>query len=367
MSAFRDHAAKRTGARALAGLLAAAAGVTLLAVPAVALAAEASVNKSSGLLLYASGDGEINSVVVRRETRAGGPFFVIAESGTAAGAPIVVAPTPPECRLDSAPGQVACSADGVTTIRLNLGDGDDSALLDAATSSRLEGGVGNDALTGGSGFDVMLGESGDDNLQGGPGADRLDGGEGADTLDGGPGADRISCGSDTVMDTVIADPSDTVTNCEADTVVVTATQAPPQPPPPALAPAPQPPPTAVVTESIAVLNPFPIVRMRGSVTSSGARISLLSVRSPRGARVEVRCKGRSCPRARMAATSRSRSLRFRALQRHFAAGVVLEIRVTKPAMIGKYVRFTIRKGKSPLRRDMCLLPGSRAPVRCDSV
>ena len=42
------------------------------------------------------------------------------------------------------------------------------------------------------------------------------------------------------------------------------------------------------------IRPFPVVRMRGRLTASGARVSLLSVRAPRPAKVTVRCKG-SCP------------------------------------------------------------------------
>jgi hypothetical protein len=44
--------------------------------------------------------------------------------------------------------------------------------------------------------------------------------------------------------------------------------------------------------------------------------------------------------------------------------VKIEVYVTKPGMIGKFTRFTIRKGKAPSRIDRCLMPGSTKPVRC---
>ena len=117
-----------------------------------------------------------------------------------------------------------------------------------------------------------------------------------------------------------------------------------------------------------LLRPFPVVRLRGTLTRRGARIRLLSVQAPRGARVTVRCTGRSCGKRRsQAALSRSsRSLRFRRFNRYLRAGTMLRVYVTKPGTIGKYVRFTIRKGKPPVRRDSCVVATSRTPSRCPS-
>ena len=38
-------------------------------------------------------------------------------------------------------------------------------------------------------------------------------------------------------------------------------------------------------------------------------------------------------------------------QAELPAGIALEIRVTQPGKIGKFTRFTIRKGRLPLRAD----------------
>jgi hypothetical protein len=46
------------------------------------------------------------------------------------------------------------------------------------------------------------------------------------------------------------------------------------------------------------------------------------------------------------------------------AGIVLEIRVTRPDRIGKYTRFTVRRNSAPRRTDSCLMPGSSAPKAC---
>jgi len=46
---------------------------------------------------------------------------------------------------------------------------------------------------------------------------------------------------------------------------------------------------------------------------------------------------------------------------------VIELLVTSPGKIGKFTRFRIRRGKAPLRRDMCVAPGSSKPVRCEGL
>ena len=51
-------------------------------------------------------------------------------------------------------------------------------------------------------------------------------------------------------------------------------------------------------------------------------------------------------------------------RRHLRAGTVLEVFVTRRAMIGKYTRFTIRRMKAPLRVDRCTAPGVARVRRC---
>src|SRR3954469_23262411 len=62
------------------------------------------------------------------------------------------------------------------------------------------------------------------------------------------------------------------------------------PPPPAVTPV-----TVPKASAPRMLRPFPVVRIRGALTADGARVSLLSVRGPKGARVTVVCRGRDCP------------------------------------------------------------------------
>ncbi len=137
--------------------------------------------------------------------------------------------------------------------------------------------------------------------------------------------------------------------------------------------APQTPPAGRVTRPRpALLRPFPIVRLAGSVRGSRARIRLLTVRAPRGARVEVRCKGKGkgCPfrvmRVRVPrGLARSGLVRVKRIHgRSLRAGTRLEIRVTGRGRIGKHVAFRFRARRVPLRKDGCLLPGRTRAVSC---
>ena len=119
------------------------------------------------------------------------------------------------------------------------------------------------------------------------------------------------------------------------------------------------------TPALALLTPFPIVRIVGSTRGSGGWIRLLAVRAPARSAIEVRCRGGGCPRSpqtkRLRASGRVTFPRF---QRYFAAGAALGIYVRKPGLIGKYTRFRIRSHRRPARIDRCLLPGRARPVPC---
>lgn len=127
--------------------------------------------------------------------------------------------------------------------------------------------------------------------------------------------------------------------------------------PPAAAPSP-----VSLTPQLLILEPFPVVRIRGRALPRGARVNLFSVRAPRGSRITVRCAG-PCPKRRVATTARGMT-RLRPYERFLRAGVRLTVRVTRPAMIGKFTFVRIRSRRAPLRRDGCLVPGSSTPVAC---
>jgi hypothetical protein len=159
------------------------------------------------------------------------------------------------------------------------------------------------------------------------------------------------------------------------TGVVVAAPVPDQPAPGAApaAPATPAPGTSTVTISNtaassvpapAFLRPFPVIRIRGFFARRGARITLLSVRGPRLAKVDVRCSGHGCPVRKLSLpTADTRVHRF---ERFLRAGILLQIRVTRPGRIGAYTSFLIRSRKGPLRTDRCLSARTGKPIQCSA-
>ncbi len=137
-------------------------------------------------------------------------------------------------------------------------------------------------------------------------------------------------------------------------------------------PRPAPTPTPPV---LRLLSPFPIVRIAGTLTATGVRIRLLSVRAPRGALVRVSVTppcGRAKRSRRCRVVQAARTIGgtdvvgFRRLARAYRSGTVIVVRVWRADRIGKYTRFTIVRGKAPKRVDQCLVPGATDGSRCPS-
>ena len=177
--------------------------------------------------------------------------------------------------------------------------------------------------------------------------------------------------------------TDAAGNVTVATRSFTVDTAPPAPDPGSPRPDPTPPVTPPVTSPATptpsgpqLLSPFPLVRISGTLTATGARIRLLSVRAPRGALVRVAVtpacskKSRSSRRCRVlraaATVGRSDSVAFRRLARAYRSGTVIVVRVWRADRIGKYTRFTIVHGKAPVRLDQCLLPAATRGSRCPS-
>ena len=142
-------------------------------------------------------------------------------------------------------------------------------------------------------------------------------------------------------------------------------------PQPAAAATPTPEPAPAVAVEVApppvplvplVFDPFPVVRLRGELTTTGARVTLLSVRAPRDVRISVDCAGRDCPARHFVAAAGTH--RLRKFERDFKAGTRLEIRVSKPGYVGKFTSIVIRRHAEPKRLDRCMAPGADRPSPC---
>jgi hypothetical protein len=110
--------------------------------------------------------------------------------------------------------------------------------------------------------------------------------------------------------------------------------------------------------------PFPQVRIRGRLRRGGARVTLFSVKAPKGWRVDARCKGRGCPRRKVVVKIKSSSIRLRQYERFLRTGIKLSLRISLKNATGKYSTLQIRSKAAPKRRDLCLPPNSTHPAKC---
>jgi Ca2+-binding RTX toxin-like protein len=134
---------------------------------------------------YLAADGETNHLTVRQDEAqlvfadAGADIHVLSV-GMARGL----------CAAGSGSGEVVCRTADPEGVSVNLGEGDDSATVNAELGV-LAGGAGDDQLEvidfgiglldGGSGRDMLIGSRFTDVLMGGPDSDRITGGGGLDT------------------------------------------------------------------------------------------------------------------------------------------------------------------------------------------
>jgi PKD repeat protein len=131
-----------------------------------------------------------------------------------------------------------------------------------------------------------------------------------------------------------------------------------------------PPITVPPTQTLKTLSPFPIIRIRGRTTNTGAKISLLTVKAQNGAIATVKCIGKGCPKKPLTAKIKAKkgkttaTVSFSRMRGNWKAGTVMRVLVSKKGLIGKYTQFTIRKRKAPVRVDSCLMPGSSRPAKC---
>ncbi len=131
--------------------------------------------------------------------------------------------------------------------------------------------------------------------------------------------------------------------------------------------APQPPTTGPRPAKLALLDPFPTVRIAGTAVGGQIRLRIFAVRAPRSTTVDVRCRGRGCPFEldRHRVTGKTRIVRIRRLEgRSLRAGTVLEVRVHAAGRIGKYTRLLMRSGAAPKRTDACVSGARLLKVAC---
>jgi len=164
-----------------------AAVVSALA-PAAAAHATGVFQKAGPTVIYTAAPGDIDQIAAFetattiRFTRFGGASF---------------GPGPGCNFLANDSDTIDCTKDGVTSVVLDLGDGDDVASIDPSLKVPVifNGADGRDGLFGGGGMDIFDGGAGDDNIISRDGV-----------------AERVTCG--TGRDTAISDDADNRDSCE---------------------------------------------------------------------------------------------------------------------------------------------------------
>jgi len=141
--------------------------------------------------------------------------------------------------------------------------------------------------------------------------------------------------------------------------------------------------SSIATETVSVsahptvlMQPFPVVRIAGSITGRGARIRRLAVQAPIAARITIRGRGGGCRTKSESRSAKASStakhkvaavlLSFNRFARSYRAGARLEVLVVKAGEIGKYTVFKIRRHKLPIREDACIVAAGAKPIACTS-
>jgi hypothetical protein len=115
------------------------------------------------------------------------------------------------------------------------------------------------------------------------------------------------------------------------------------------------------------------VDVRWSVRRTGTRPTRLRVKHvPAGAVVRVLCtRPRTAGRAACPFSSRSRRIAHATAsvsvvswfkRRRLPAGAQVEVRITASGMIGRVLRFSVRRTRAPQTERLCLAPGAAGPT-----
>jgi Ca2+-binding RTX toxin-like protein len=194
-------------ALAVSGVLAPAAGATILVGISSTKGLDIRVSTTESRLNVATADSGTKLVVTELDNRVLTPEGACTEALLSNGTK-VICPLP-QVRFVSF---VSFAPPGRARLRLTAGVGDclcaggsgDDTLIGADGADLMEGGAGNDVLEGGDGGDELRGEDGFDTLTGGPGNDTAEGGGGSDVFTMGAvpdGADTLR-GGDGLFDNV---------------------------------------------------------------------------------------------------------------------------------------------------------------------
>jgi hypothetical protein len=90
---------------------------------------------------------------------------------------------------------------------------------------------------------------------------------------------------------------------------------------------------------------------------------------PAGTSFRITCKGHGCPKKAFKKTFRTAvkkvNLAKAALKsKQLAPGAVVEVRITRPSLIGEVIRLTTRRNRKPTTKQLCIRPGASKASKC---
>lgn len=178
---------------------AALATAIAFAAPCAAHAAEVHIEPGADggrAIVFTGAPGEANSVLVDRDPGFTNDLYQVEDQDNpvTSGAGCSNKPRTPFSGTEES--IVQCETAGVTTIRVELGDGRDSVsfgtLNGNVVTDVVNGGEGDDSVTAAHGPSVVSGGGGNDTVDSRGGDDQVTGGDGDDDVTGGPGNDVIA-------------------------------------------------------------------------------------------------------------------------------------------------------------------------------
>jgi hypothetical protein len=112
------------------------------------------------------------------------------------------------------------------------------------------------------------------------------------------------------------------------------------------------------------IKPKPSIRISGSYSKTGAKLTRFTVKAPVGATTTVACSKGTCPSKKLKIKGGHTSHVAKFEKRTLKAGTRIQVTVARKGYVSEITTLTIRAKRAPLRSDSCLLPGKTKTQKC---